>query len=332
MKENKLIDPYKFFVNDSFNWTNANLGLKNVSDYKHKERRIKELAWLPEGIEDPYLLNSKGYRSDEFLETRDMVFAGCSQTFGDGLLNNAIWGNILSEKMNLKSYNLGLGGISTQFIVQNLIGFFKEYGNPKFLFCLFPEFTRFQMKSKIEFMKSFYDEVNESGRKDYPVMQFLSTDKNPKYSKAPHIAENIIPEEFTFSISIDYIRMLEFYCKANNIVLRWGTWNNYQDEYINKNISKMDFENYVYLGMIKWEQDRSNGKRYFHADGNTCRDLDKECTSYDDCHEEIKVKFGKIFDMAMDLDIKNKKSGHLPAHVQTHIAEDFERSLNNDKN
>jgi hypothetical protein len=47
MKENRWIDPYKIFVNDSFNWTNANLELKNALYYKHKERRIKELAWLP---------------------------------------------------------------------------------------------------------------------------------------------------------------------------------------------------------------------------------------------------------------------------------------------
>jgi hypothetical protein len=331
MKDDKIEDPYRSFVYDEFNWTNANVKLKNATHYKSLERKIKELTWLPEGVDNPYLINSQGYRGCEFLENRPMVFAGCSQTWGDGLIEDAIWGNILSKKMNLDSYNLGLGGKSVQFIVQNLLGFFKEYGNPKFLFCLFPEFTRFHMKSDVEFMKSFYDEVNTKGKKDYPVIKFLTTDRHTKYSKTPHIAEDIIPSEFIFSMNIDYIKMMEIYCKANNIVFRWGTWNNYQDEYLQKNISKMDFENYVYLSMEKWEQNRVSGKRYFHKDGKMCKMLYEECTSYEKCHEDIKEKYGDFFEMAMDLDIKNRRQGHLPAHVQTHIAEDFERSLKNDK-
>ena len=320
--DNIYASRHNIFVNDSFNWLSANYKLEYGEDDYMLNKIKKESFWLPEDSSSLYKMNSMGYRSDEFIENRDMVFSGCSQTFGTGILNEGIWGNILSKKIGIKSYNLGRGGASTQYIVQNLIGFFKEYGNPKYLFCLFPEFTRSQMKSDIDFMRSSRESrIPLSGRQSYMLLRLLHSDENVKYSASPHFAEDMIPPEFIFSMTLDYIRMLEIYCDLNNITLRWGTWDPAQDLYLTKNIKNMDFKYYVPLGMNKWKRDSSDkGQSYLISD------LDKSC------HSALRDAYGRNFDEAMDLNLKNNQWGHIPIHVQSHIAEDFERSLYYDNN
>lgn len=308
------------FVADSFNWLSANYNLNYGHDSSSLEIIKSELDWLPGDFNSIYKVNSMGYRSDEFIENRDMVFAGCSQTFGFGIFNEGVWGNILSSKIGIKSHNLGVGGASTQYTVQNLIGFFKEYGNPKNLFCLFPEFTRCQMKSDVDFMKSKTERrFGLRGRQSYRLLRALHSEEILKYSAAPHEAEEMIPPEFIFSMTLDYIRMLEIYCDLNNITLRWGTWDPAQDFYLTNNIEKMDFKYYVPLHMNEWIRLSSD-----KGQSRLLSDLDNIC------HSDLREIYGRNFDEAMDLNLKKNKWGHLPIHVHAHIAEDFERSLYDD--
>ena len=326
---------WKDFVSNKFNWANARHELTKADSPYDVVRKEKSLFWTPDGVDPLYEINSMGYRSDEFIENRDMVFAGCSMSWGDGLVYEGIWGNLLAESLGMSSYNLGVGGKSTQFIVQNSIAFFKKYGNPKVLFCLFPEFTRMQMKSDISFMTSSNLSKDADGKYTYSLIPMAENpNKNTKYSKMPHIAEEIIPSELPFSISLDYINMLETYCKLNDIKLFWGTWDKFQDAYLNENINSMDFENYVYLSMDKWEKRiQDEYVMHYHEDGASCyQKIPGPCLSYDKCHEELKDIYGKNFDFAMDTDIKNKVWGHLPIHVHAHIAEAFERAVKNDIN
>jgi hypothetical protein len=323
---------FRLFVNDPFNWSNANFKFKFGGD--ELDRQNKKLFWLPDGIDSPYKINSKGYRSDEFLETRDIVFAGCSQTWGEGVLYDAIWGNILSKLLEKKSYNIGLGGKSVQFIVQNAIAFCKEYGNPKALFCLFPEFTRIEMKSDTRFMIGNNTPIDRHGKITYSLIPSQpDPNKRIKYSKIPHLAEDIIPSEFIFSVNLDYINMLEIYCELNGIKLFWGTWDKFQDEYLNKNIHSMGFKNYVYLEEDKWEKRKADAfVEKFHEDGIMCNSEEAECSTYKKCHEDYKEKYGKNFDLPMDSDIKNRLLGHMAVHKHIHVAEKFEGAFKNASN
>jgi len=289
---------------------------------------------VPDGIDSPYEVNSMGYRSDEFSENRDILFAGCSQTWGEGVVYDGIWGNILSELLDTKSYNLGSGGKSTQFIVQNTIAFCKKYGNPKAIFCLFPEFIRIEMKSDVSFMVGKAAPAGRYGKVTYSLIPNLNPDKTAKYSKAPHSAEEIIPLEFIFSVNLDYINMLELYCELNNIKLFWGTWDRFQDEYLNKNIDSLDFKNYVYLEQDKWEKREQDGySEKFHDDRIVCiGKYDRPCNTYTKCHEDYKEKYGKNFDLPMDSDPVNRLFGHIAVHKHLHIAEKFEGAFKNASN
>jgi len=327
-KPNKHDYLLNMFINDEFNWLNSRFEFYHATDYQPPD--YKKLFWTPDGIENPYTLNSMGYRSNEFSETRDIVFTGCSQTWGEGVIFDGIWGNILSNSLDKKSYNLGLSTRSPQFIVKNTISFCKQYGNPKAIFCLFPEFTRFQMKSHSSFMVGKFSPNSKVGRHTYSVLpNRRSPEKDTKYSKAPHLAEDMIPSEFIFSISLDYIHMLELYCKSNGIKLFWGTWDVWQDEYLYKNVDSMDFENYVYLQQSKWSRGQSG--RYienFYGDDNTY-------ITHKKCHEEYREKYGLNFDFPMDGDPKSGLSGvkvvtgHMSVHKHIHIAEKFEEAFKN---
>jgi hypothetical protein len=342
-------DKFIEFVNNRFNWQNSNYILTKPFGKSSRDSYIEKLnnklLWTSEKDSVIYNINSMGYRSDEFIENRQMVFSGCSQTFGVGVLNDGVWGNVLSKRLKIDPYNLGLGGKSVQFTVQNLISFFKEYGNPKFLFCLFPEFTRIEMKSDVSFMKSKYI-IEKEGFKTYSILPSIETpNRHIVYSKKPHIAEDIIPSELFFSINLDYIRMLEIYCELKDITFRWGTWDRAQDKYLNKNIKDMDFKNYVYLEMDKWHgpvflknnRQSLQGIEYddyiphFHESGLNCYGK-KPCPSNTKCHEDLRDFYGKNFDIPMDMDVKNMDFGHMPIHKHIHIADCFERSIRNDSN
>jgi len=318
----------KKFVNDEFNWTNSRYKVY-YSDHGLSSHH-KNLFWTPDEIKDPYSINYMGYRSDKFDETRDIVFSGCSNTWGEGVVFDGIWGNILSKSLDKKSYNLGLRAKSTQFIVKNTIAFCKEFGNPKVIFCLFPEFTRIQMKSHADFMVGKRTPYKKVGRHEYSVIPYRENpEKDIKYSKAPHIAEDIIPSEFLFSVNLDYIHMLELYCELNNIKLFWGTWERWQDEYLHKNIDSTDFKNYVYLEQDKWNNSPLNGYLdRFYGDDNTQM-------KHIECHDEYKETYGMNFDFPMDANPKSGSSGeklvlgHMAVHRHLHVAEKFEKAFKN---
>ena len=67
-------DEYWEFVNDEFNWTNANYTMDCNDPYVGAKKQMEILFWTQGDPDSLYKLNSMGYRSDEFNEYRKMVF------------------------------------------------------------------------------------------------------------------------------------------------------------------------------------------------------------------------------------------------------------------
>ena len=199
--------------------------------------RPNEAGWFKDGIivdGFEFNLNSRFYRSPEFQEGMDVLFTGCSVTFGQGLPEEYIWGTMLSRKLGLSYANLSLPGKSAESLIKNIFAYFKEFGHPKYLFCLFPnpERTTITTNAKIlvskdmeKMSKHFLTKVGYwDVIKDLHLNYYENLEERPKYSKSPYISEDILPIEFAVFKTLSSIQILEQYCEVAGIKLVWGPW------------------------------------------------------------------------------------------------------------
>jgi hypothetical protein len=63
-------------------------------------------------------------------------------TWGAGLPEEKMWTNIVSKELNLSHANLALSGDSVYGQVRRIFAYFKEFGHPKYIYAVFPEFYR----------------------------------------------------------------------------------------------------------------------------------------------------------------------------------------------
>ena len=174
MIKNKL----NFFENAD-NWREAFPGVDHCSNVDWMNSRI---TWFPEDGTNSYKVNKHQYRSKEFEKDADLLFAGCSITYGEGVVEPAIWGNIIASKLNMNAFNIGISGASVHLIVNNLFNYFKEFGNPKNLICMFPDFLRMQMYSNSAHMKSDSDNNTIKHLKQHRSYHLL-LNLNDEYAK-----------------------------------------------------------------------------------------------------------------------------------------------------
>ncbi len=91
-------------------------------------------------------INVDGYRSDSFKKNteKDIVFLGCSQTFGVGVAQNFIWPKVVLDSIapsnNLNNLSLISGAIEE--IVYNFFKYCNIYKNPGTVFFFMPEIHR----------------------------------------------------------------------------------------------------------------------------------------------------------------------------------------------
>lgn len=154
-----------------------------------------------------YSLNNYAHRSDDFktLGTDSILFAGCSQTFGVGLPDEFRWSRVLHKKIKKVSdsfYCLSFPGAGFDKIVYNILKFCSEFGNPRCIFICFADYTRHIVFDKEE--KKLIGKVCI----DY---------------KTGKIKEEYLPEDLMFKAQMAY-RILEIYCKQNNITLISTSW------------------------------------------------------------------------------------------------------------
>lgn len=89
--------------------------------------------WHYRDSEIEYRYNSYGYRSPEIEEinSKSLIGFGCSYTEGIGLHNEDIWITGLASKLNLRPFNLAMGGTGNGVIFQNNVTLFEYLQNRK---------------------------------------------------------------------------------------------------------------------------------------------------------------------------------------------------------
>lgn len=170
-------------------------------------------------------LNSFNYRSPEFTNNPDIVFAGCSVSFGIGVPASATWTESVARHLNSQSYvSLAWPGVSANKIVFTIFKYLFTYGKPKKIYALFPDPYRISAVTDVEYA---FGASGDSTSRFHPTELHLARNKKlelAKYSKRPHDLEKILIPEVGFRSAIEAIHSLEVLCKIAEIDLIWSTW------------------------------------------------------------------------------------------------------------
>jgi hypothetical protein len=274
----RVVEPEPFydnFINDEYRHD-------NMVDELKLEVRNKKFTYR-DSIPIDYDVNSKGFRSIEFINNPDVITSGCSQSFGVGLPYKYIWPNLLDESGSLKVVNISYPGTSTQTIVEDIFRYINEYGNPKYIRILVPDFIRFKFLKALD--TNYYIEFSQGHFGDFLNTSVDLDQSLSKYEKLPIPIEKIMPYSVPFRSSLMNIKILESYCDVAKIDFKWATW----DSRLKYHFSKHDygFKNYV-----------SNN----------------DILDYSLCHLELKKEFEELFYLAADRD------EHMGTHAHAHYA------------
>jgi hypothetical protein len=283
-----------------------------------------------------YRNNSYGYRSDEFSVGTGLVVAGCSFTYGVGVPEDGAWPSMVSKSLGETASVVADPGASITGIVDKLFMYFRSFGNPKTLLCLFPD--RYRLSVPIDGSTLVYDQSKpvfgsngSSPRQGVFNVEFNPGGQSIKYMKKPYDADVVITEDIALYQSIRSIRLLEQYCRAANIKLLWSTWN-LELAAIMSLISKREdlkFDNYFNLDVYVY---RKSTQEHREAIFKTLNDLNScvheheetDCTCYLVCHQDLLELHGEEqFNIGMDHHGVGRESAHYGVHFQAHVADAF---------
>jgi hypothetical protein len=105
---NEITHQYSEYKNKELFWLGSDLSDVYFNNVKTNRSQLNEYDWL--GKVFTYKFNSHGFRSDEFSHEDSVMFLGCSFTVGIGLPLEDTWAYQVAEKLNLKRFNLAIGG------------------------------------------------------------------------------------------------------------------------------------------------------------------------------------------------------------------------------
>jgi hypothetical protein len=278
-----------------------------------------------------YLINNRGYRGENFLESKpaDIVAGGCSITFGIGVPDNGVWPAILSEMSQQTVANLGMPGHSVPAICKSIIKYCMNYGNPKTVYCLFPDFFRMLFVQDPDFLTTtrekdrapvirlvtanIADNLIYHHEDNMDKLLFDSKDKN----RTIGVLENSVTPHQAVLESLNAIYMLESFCKTNNIKLIWSTWCNINKVLLDTLLTLEDFELTQYLPI--------DDLTYAHYDCNK---------SISDCKIDHNTEFSNnvCWENGSDYFVRDKERidyyhSHPGIHFQYHIANFFNQQF-----
>lgn len=258
----QLLDPNREFRVYNLYHNSCNLDENfyvDKEDYIHCKVFSDQI--LIDEYEFSYKLNKMGFRSNHFdtlnPNNTNILYSGCSITFGEGLPDEFTWTTMLTNKINnirnnVVAYNLGFLGHSVYSIIRNLFAFINEYGKPEFIFICFPNISR-----TLKYDKNLdkYLNVFNSSPEDY---------KN--------VSKTIIEHSKTYDhsngwvLASDMIRFFEIYCKSIGVKLFWTTWHVLEI----KTFEQLDYDNLVTYNLEYplWAVKHNQSKREFPENKN----------------------------------------------------------------
>jgi len=298
-----------------------------------------------------YVENKFGFRSKPFVENEaKLVVSGCSFTYGVGIPQEGRWGDIVSEKLNMPTATLARPGIGILDIVNNLYIYFKKYGNPEVLLCLFPDPYRLLIPIDEKHLTSnYYGPVSgtyaysidnpEAGKiQGSPYLATVHASNSdaskdmPKFHKLPIPAEYVISKDIALFYNLSALSTLEQYCNSVGIKFLWSTW---ERSFIDKlrefqaYDESIAFENYFDIeaaGVVsrRFEDNRDRMYENIEKLDDCILELHDQnlCQCHLDCHSELAQKYGEDFYIGSDQP-NERANAHKGVHYNIHVAEAF---------
>lgn len=198
---------------------------KYTDDYHHFDLTLGEKLRGVKAEEHPidYKLNHYLFRSDHFKKEHDglhILFAGCSETFGEGGQIEDNWSyrlyNKIAENNKVSGYyNVSLPGAGWDQIMQNVKRYIKLFGPPDMLYLLAPNLLRYFT----------YNQKNDCWQ-----MTFKTVPIRPDKEYFLEYAER-------FPTWLFSIRNFFDYCESLGIKIVWTTWSTQE----NSNIGRTEY-------------------------------------------------------------------------------------------
>lgn len=189
-------------------------------------------------------LNSYWLRSDELVKdhkSTHILFSGCSQTFGFGIKNvDDLWSKIIHDAFNNTSgyFNIARNGLSISEVVFDIYQYAKNYGKPDYIFILLPDIKREMVVYKTN--------LNDLNRTEVQMLRSVQ-----------------------YKLIFNALKMLEYFCKVNNIKLLYSTW----DKETSMLLSNADLDNFV--NIMKTEDDAYRFYKKRQPDGHWTEEHNK---------------------------------------------------------
>ena len=150
MQLDKIGHQYSHLANQTLEW--LPMDTKSRYDYNHSKNfdLLSKNNWLNRSFS--YSFNSHGFRCDEFAQTDNIVFLGCSYTCGIGLPYDETWTYKVAKNLGYANYNLGIGGTSlnTAFRLGHI---YIPALKPKIVILLEPDQHRLEILN----LQGYYD-------------------------------------------------------------------------------------------------------------------------------------------------------------------------------
>ena len=248
--------------------------------------------------------------------------------------------------MNKEYANVAYMGLGIDEIVMNIINYCEKYGSPEYIFCLFPPLHRFYLPNTEMLMNNA--SLNEFKNEDriIPMSKVnINEDlKKTSFFKTPISQEELISWEIPYYFNIRQIHILESFCKAKNIKLKWSIWFYKSDMFIDmlQNMTGQGFNNYIkntesmknaselqYSFRSVLEKDKSLMKKYEvgYDDPSLHAKIFKKMDMSDiKCHKDLYEKNISEFIIAKDF-AYGFDAIHPGSHFQVHVAENFYNNL-----
>lgn len=188
---------------------------KQNIDNTDTKKLLNGLGWTENSI--TYKFNEYGYRSDSFNQTCDIVFAGCSMTFGEAVPLEKSWPYIVADQISANYHNLAVNGSDWSHTAQRVFSWIDVI-KPKCLVVLSPPIDRFSWRTKNKENLSINYVAREHVR-TFKKSNRLLFSKNKREEmrnnlKLLEVAENKVNHSWW---ATSYYLLLKLLCKEKNI-------------------------------------------------------------------------------------------------------------------